>query len=446
MQVLITSLPASGHVHPLIAVAQALQKAGHSVTFASGQQYQAQLEEIGLRAVPLHYPPEGYAQALAAFSKPLPRFPHIIWDRPQRGFFTFLPELTEQVIHILQNDPFDVMLTDFNFYAGPIVAEACGIPYATFCAIVNALPSRDTPTFGAKMGWRPAGHPLRLVWHLTRWGSRWYLGWDDRAVNQVRRQYGLPKVDFPIWYPSPYLFVAPTTEAYEYPRRDLPPQAVYVGPVISTQRGDIEEDFEWDWLEKDDRPTLYVSLGTVVRYLRIFKMVIELAAGANWKAVLAVGKGVDLGQFGTVPENILLKNYVPQHRLLPKVAAVISHGGNNTVTETLLHGKPLIVIPITGDQPESAGRVVKCGAGLRLDVYRLRRQQLGRAIERILTEAAFKTAAEQVQADYQKCHGAETIVRLLERLNEARAPLHRPQGMRPTLYAPQDAENLSVWA
>jgi MGT family glycosyltransferase len=425
----------------MIAIGRALCEHRHEVTIVTGEAYRDQLHRAGLGFLPLDFPPDELADSLAAFSKPLPRFPQIIWDRPQKAFFARLAPLTAQLVAIFQTLVPDVVLTDYNFYAGSIAAEVCGIPYGTFCAIVNALPSRDTPTFGAEMGWVPPRHPLRLVWHLARWISRWYLGWDDRVINQVRRGYGLPPVDFPIWYPSPYLFIVPTTDAYEYPRRDLIPQAVYVGPVTTPHRGDAQNNFPWEWLA-DDRPTIYVSLGTIVKLTQVFRYVIDLADGANWKAVLAVGQGTDLNQFGKIPENVLLRNYVPQYELLPKVDAVISHGGNNTVTEALMNGKPLVVIPITGDQPESAGRVVKARAGVRLNIRRLTPEKLGKAIQQVLYDPTFRAGAERIQVSYTRCQGAETIVALLERLAKERTPLHRPAGMSPTLYQLDEIDKL----
>jgi MGT family glycosyltransferase len=212
---------------------------------------------------------------------------------------------------------------------------------------------------------------------------------------------------------------------------------VYVGPLISTNRG----DFPWHWLE-DERPTVFISMGTIAQIQHVFARSIEAARGAQWKAVIALGKGADLGQFRDVPENVLLREYVPQSELLPRVDAVVSHGGNNTVTESLLHGKPLLVIPVTADQPESAGRVVKSGAGIRLELRRVTGEKLRQSIDALLSDGKFRAAAERIQADYQKTQGAATVVRLLERLHTEKTPLHRPDGLAPTLYAPEDVSSL----
>jgi len=51
-------------------------------------------------------------------------------------------------------------------------------------------------------------------------------------------------------------------------------------------------------------------------------------------------------------KNILLKNFVPQKELLndPRIFAFISHGGGNSILESLYYGKVLLGIPISGDQ------------------------------------------------------------------------------------------------
>lgn len=440
MRVLLATLPATGHVNPMMAVAAALIEKHHDVVFVTGQQYAAEVSGLPVHFTALAYPQTAYENIMASFSRPLPHFPRLLWDRPHAGFFSLLPEITSQLIQIIRQAQPDVILADYNFYAGAIAAEVCGIPYATFCAIVNALPSKDTPAFGARLDWKPPYHPERVLWPFLRWGSRVYLSIDDRKVNHLRKFYGLPTVDFPTFGVTPYLFIVPTTEAYEYPRTDLPPQVVYVGPVL--RQDTSENHFPWEWLE-DQRPTLFVSMGTIVKVRRVFETVIQLAKNAPWKAVLAVGKGVAVDEFGSVPENILLQNFVPQREILPKVDAVISHGGNNTVTETLFHGKPLIIVPITGDQPESAGRIQHSGAGIRLRIQDININNLQKSIDKVLYEPRFRENAARIQASYRACDGPRTTVRLLEKLAACRAALYRGDEMPPTLTHPDEVDHLT---
>ena len=79
---------------------------------------------------------------------------------------------------------------------------------------------------------------------------------------------------------------------------------------------------------------------------------------------------------------------LPQTKVIPQVDLVISHGGNNTVTETLHFGKPLIVLPLFWDQYENAQRIDELGFGVRLDTYGFADAELTGAVDRLLADTA----------------------------------------------------------
>ena len=63
---------------------------------------------------------------------------------------------------------------------------------------------------------------------------------------------------------------------------------------------------------------------------------------------------------------------------------MITHGGNNTVTESIHFGKPMVVLPLFWDQHDNAQRMAECGLGVRLPTYEFEDGQLHEAIERML--------------------------------------------------------------
>jgi MGT family glycosyltransferase len=117
-----------------------------------------------------------------------------------------------------------------------------------------------------------------------------------------------------------------------------------------------------------------------------------------------------------VPANFLQRPYVPQLALLPRVDAVVCHGGHNTTCEALAHGLPLVIAPIKDDQPIVADQVVAAGAGLRIKFGRVQPDELRAAVTRVLAEPAFRAAAERVRASFAAAGGAEAAATALAEL------------------------------
>ncbi|CAG2114558.1 unnamed protein product, partial [Medioppia subpectinata] len=96
-----------------------------------------------------------------------------------------------------------------------------------------------------------------------------------------------------------------------------------------------------------------------------------------------VSKGPKHNEF-ELADNMWGEGSVPQIQVLPLVDLVITHGGNNTVTETMYFGKPMIVLPLLGDQWDNAQRVEDKGFGIRLDAYKCSEEELLNAIQNLL--------------------------------------------------------------
>jgi UDP:flavonoid glycosyltransferase YjiC (YdhE family) len=109
--------------------------------------------------------------------------------------------------------------------------------------------------------------------------------------------------------------------------------------------------------------------------------------------------------------------FLPQPAILPQVDLVITHGGNNTVTESIHFGKPMIVLPLFWDQHDNAQRMAECGFGVRLPTYEFEEQELHEAIDRLLGDGALRSRladlSRRLQLEPGTIRAADSIERVV---------------------------------
>jgi UDP:flavonoid glycosyltransferase YjiC (YdhE family) len=111
--------------------------------------------------------------------------------------------------------------------------------------------------------------------------------------------------------------------------------------------------------------------------------------------------------------------------VLPHVDAVLTHGGNNTVTECMWFGKPMIVAPVFWDQHDNAQRVHETGYGLRLATYSFTEAQLADALSRVLTDEALRGRCAAAGRRLQQRAGTAVAADLIERVARTGEPVQR---------------------
>ena len=130
---------------------------------------------------------------------------------------------------------------------------------------------------------------------------------------------------------------------------------------------------------------------------------------------MIVSKGPQHAELDLAP-NMVGEEFLPQTSILPLVDIVITHGGNNTVTECFHFGKPMVVLPLFWDQYDNAQRVDETGFGVRLDTYRHEPEQLTGAVDRLLADTAVRERLAAMSQRLQATPGTATAADLIERL------------------------------
>lgn len=383
------TLPEKGHLHPLLGPAQALVRAGHEVAFYAPRDLSAELARAGFEhtyaGAPAPPKQEDRGAELAALVRDRERLRAWIKTLLVDAVADEVPRL-EAVIRDFRPR---VIAADPMAYQAPIAAARAGLPWAALSTSLNPVVPDD------------------LASELIATNA-----WLARDRDALFARFGCAARFRVCDCLSPHLTIAFTTEALV----GAPPDGVTLaGPSLpSGARGD-EPDFPWARL--DGRPIVYASLGSQIYWQpRIFAAAIEAARGLDAQLVLAAGELAADGALGPLPDGALAVRYTPQLQLLPRVAAMITHGGANSVMEALAFGVPLLVTPICNDQPHNARFVERSGAGIALELDAAPAGECRRALAALLADGPHRRAAARIAASYRARDGAARAAELIARL------------------------------
>ena len=129
---------------------------------------------------------------------------------------------------------------------------------------------------------------------------------------------------------------------------------------------------------------IYLSMGSMGSCnLELMKRFVRVLSKTPYYYLVSMGPLYDQYELS---DNMWGGPYVPQTKILPLVDLVIFHGGNNTLTETVYFGKPMIVIPLFYDQYNNAQRVQEKNFGRRLDQHQFSDEQLIDTIDKLIND------------------------------------------------------------
>ncbi|MGW4928678.1 glycosyltransferase [Agromyces sp. NPDC004153] len=416
---------AYGPTNNCIGIGNELLKRGHRVVFAAERSWQGKLAALGFEEdlVDLAPAPEGVdgdeEQDAGQFWKDYikevsPEFRKTtaeqletvtlpIWEELANGAKFCEPQLKA----IIERVRPDVIIED-NVIAFPALVTA-GVPFVRIMSC-NPLevPGDDiAPVFSGlaeddRAGWAAFRTEYERT-HRSLWTS--YDAW-------VREQGAppLPDLEF-IHRGDENLYVYP--EVLDY--TDARPLDETWHRLDSSVRETEQANADLPASFTDgSRPLVYFSLGSLGSAdVELMQRVI--AALADQPVNVIVSKGPLHDEF-ELADNMWGAEFLPQTRILPLVDLVITHGGNNTTTEALHFGKPMVLLPLFWDQYDNAQRVHERGFGIRLDTYGFTPEQLQGAVRTLLEDTALRERVAAVGADIRSRAGVSVAADVIERV------------------------------
>jgi len=408
----ILSFSSPGHYYPLTALGRRLQSRGHDVVYFQVPDLESPIRASGLRfrQIGEHDFPIG---SLRARDEVLGKLTGRAALRcGLRGIERKAMMLFRDAPGAIRDEGVDSLIVDQIEPAGGTVAEYLGLPFVSAAA---ALP----------VNLDPSAPPVNVPWpHRTGLGARLRNWVGNRVVerifsgvmgtiNQQRRWWGLPRLrNFNALF-SGLAQVSQQPAALELPGRRLPPHFHHTGPWTDAA-GRAPVDFPWSRLDPN-RPLVYASMGTLQNgILRTFRMIAESCAGLGVQLVISLGGGQHPSLLGDLPGDPVVVGYAPQLELIRRSALTIAHGGLNTVLESLACGVPMVVLPVTYDQPGVGARVEYAGVGRSIPIARLTLKRLRVAVRTVLDDPAYRVRAGQLRSSIEAADGLNRAADLIE--------------------------------
>lgn len=377
--ILVLNLPAQGHINPTLPVVAELVRRGERVIYYSSEDFRAAIEHTG--AIYRSY---GTTTAPLDLSRPV-----------ENGFKVFVQLLQiselvlEQLLPEMAADKPDAIIYDQLCMWGQYVAQILHVP--AICSMTMFV-----------ISFRMLLHSPHLL--LQRLTSQKEEREMVALAAAISAKYSVKKLDLLSIANNPgQLNIVFTSTFFQPYASTLNTAYRFVGPAIAP-RPDAPA-FPFDALQAD-KPLLYISLGTIYNQnTSFYRLCFDAFASSPYQVVLAVGRRTTIDQLGTLPENFLVQNVVPQLEILQRAVLFITHGGMNSASEALYYDVPLIVIPQATDQPWVAKRVAQLGAGRALQREHVTPSLLRSTAERVLTTPSFAQASATIGATLRQAGG-----------------------------------------
>jgi MGT family glycosyltransferase len=296
-------------------------------------------------------------------------------------------------IDALRNEPADAILTN-DFLVGPVIAaESMGLPCALLSPHISVRPLDGVP-IGTSGLIPDSTEEYKIGESEARQRIVDLMNSQLPMLNRARAAYGLvPLNQIFDHYDRVDRILIGLSAAFDFPATRLPANLRYVGPLLDQPIW--AQPWTAPWSGPPRRPRVLVSLSTSFQnQLSTLNRIIAALGQMDLDAVATVGPAMAQETI-EAPTNVAILHSAPHDAVMQEVSLVVTHGGHGTVTRSLTHGVPLLVLPKGRDQADNAARVVARGAGLAL-ADSATEAEITRAVMRLLAEPHFQAAAARL--------------------------------------------------
>jgi rhamnosyltransferase subunit B len=427
VRIVLSNIGTFGDINPLIALALELKRRGHVPVMAVPNVYRHKIEPLGLifHATRPDIDPKNTILAEMIYD---------VRKGTERGLREFLFPVLRQTYDDLTDaatipERADLLLIGELNYAGPVVAEKTGIPWASYVlaplSFFSAYDPPVLPMFPNLARAEPAlpgmGHAIR---RLARFVSR---NWPE-PIFQLRHELGLtrsanPNGENPLFDAkhSPNLVLALFSRVLGEAQKDWPPATLITGFCFyDADAGNKQLPPNLEQFMSKGEPPVVFTLGSaaVMAAGKFYENSAKAAIDLGIRAVLLIGSDPRNKLTRELPDSICVAEYAPYSELFSRSAMVVHQGGVGTTAQCLRAGKPMLIMPYSHDQPDNARRMEKLKVGRTIQRTRYTPLRVARRLKKMLADPLMAKKAELVAKRLSHEDGVKTACDALEALYE----------------------------
>ncbi|HUB31096.1 MAG TPA: glycosyltransferase [Terracidiphilus sp.] len=419
VRIVLSNIGTFGDINPLIALALELKRRGHVPVLALPNIYRTKIEPLSIEFRAIRPDIDPTDSRLIA----------MVYD-VKKGTETGLREFLFPVLRQTYDDLLEaatqpvradlLLLGELN-YAGPLVAEITGIPWASYVlAPLSFFSAFDPPVLPPyprlARADRVAGMG-RVMKRLARFTTR---KWPE-PIYDLRRELGLSRGTNPLFDAkhSPNLVLALFSRVLGVEQKDWPPHALITGFCFyDADAGNAALPPHLEQFVSAGAPPVVFTLGSaaVLAAGDFYEISARAAKRLGVRAVLLIGNDPRNRPRKALPDSICVAEYAPYSALFSRCALVVHQGGVGTTAQCLRAGKPMLIMPYSHDQPDNARRMRRLKVSRTIQKSNYKPARVARKLQAILDEPEFLARAQQVAEQIAHEDGARTACDALEAL------------------------------
>jgi UDP:flavonoid glycosyltransferase YjiC (YdhE family) len=420
LRIVLSNIGTFGDINPLIAIALELKRRGHVPVMAVPAVFEPKIVPLGLEfhAVRPDIDPE---------NKLLVEMVYDVKKGTETGLREFLFPVLRQTYNDLLNaatkpERADLLLLGELNYAGPLVAEVTGIPWASYVlAPLSFFSAFDPPVLPPYPRVARADKVVpgfgRVVKRLARFVSRKW----PQPIYDLRKELGLEKGKNPLFDAkhSPYLVLALFSRVLGTEQKDWPEHALITGfCYYDSDAGNAALPAELEKFLAAGPPPVVFTLGSaaVLAAGRFYEFSAKAVIKLGIRAVLLIGSDPRNRPRQELPETICVAEYAPYSGLFSRSAMVVHQGGVGTTAQCLRAGKPMMIMPYSHDQPDNARRMRRLKVAKVIQRGNYTPVRVARKLKAMLAEPLFALRATLVARRLEHEDGVRTACDALEEL------------------------------